>query len=131
MSDPAAASAGLFGSLRRLAHTGLDLAGNRIALFGTELEQEKLRLASGMLLAAVGFLLLAVALLLLNALVVLLFWETHVLAVTGALAAIQGVAGAWVLRRAQEKLRAAEGGPFALSLGELRRDRDGLFPVDP
>ena len=128
MTSPAGAGAGLFDSLRRLAHTAVGIAEVRLELFGTELEEEKLRLAGGLLLGAVGFMLVTVALLLLTGFVVLLFWDGYRLPAIATMAVLFGLAGLWALRRSRARLRAPEGGPFALSLGELRRDRDGLVP---
>ncbi|MDH4289756.1 MAG: phage holin family protein [Aquincola sp.] len=128
MTDPAGTGGGLFDSLRRLAHTALGIAEVRLELLGTELEQEKLRVAGALLLGAIAFMLLTVALLLLTGFVVLLFWDGYRLPAIAVLALLFGLAGLWALSRSRARLRASQGGPFALSLGELRRDRNGLAP---
>jgi uncharacterized membrane protein YqjE len=125
MTGPAAAG-GLSQSLRRLLDTGVDIVRVRLELFGSELEQEKLRLFDALLRAAIGLMLLGLALVLAIAFVVLLFQEAYRLPTVGVLALVFAVGGWWLLRRAREGLRAAEDGPFSLTLGELRRDREGL-----
>jgi uncharacterized membrane protein YqjE len=125
MTGPAASS-GLLDSLRRLFETAVGIVQVRLELFGSELEQEKLRLYDALLLAAIGLLLVILALVLAIAFVVLMFQEGYRLAAVGVLALGFGAGGWWLLRRARDGLRAGDGGPFALSLGELRRDREGL-----
>ena len=125
MTGPGA-SGGLFVSLRRLFETAVGIVQVRLELFGSELEQEKLRLYDALLLAAIGLLLVILALVLAIAFVVLMFQEGYRLAAVGVLALGFGAGGWWLLRRARDGLRAGDGGPFALSLGELRRDREGL-----
>jgi len=125
MTGPAAAG-GLSQSLRRLLDTALDFVRVRLELFGSELEQEKLRLFDALLRAAIGLMLLGLALVLAIAFVVLLFQEPYRLPAVGVLTLVFGGGGWWLLLRAREGLRAAEGGPFALTLGEMRRDRDAL-----
>lgn len=120
---------GLFDSLRRLLATALGLAQVRLALFGTELEAEKLRLFDALWRAALGLLFLGVALVLAVAFVLLLFQDTYRLAALGVTVLLFIAAGAGLLAWARAGLRAGEGGPFALSLGELQRDREGLQPA--
>ena len=49
----------------------------------------------------------------------------------GVLTLLFACGGWWLLRRAREALKAGDGGPFALTLGELRRDRAGLEGPEP
>jgi len=119
---------GLFQSLRRLLDTVLEIAQTRLELIGTELEQEKLRLLGALWQGALALMLLGLALVCALGFVLLLFSEAYRLPAVGVLALILGGAGIWVLRSAREALRSPEGGMFALSLGELRRDRDGMAP---
>lgn len=128
MSAPGAG--GLFQSARRLADTALGLAQVRLALFGTELEQEKQRLFDALVRAALGLMLAGLALVLAVGFVVLLFQEGYRLPAVGVLTLLFA-GGAWaLLRSARARLQAGEGGPFALSLAELRRDRRGLGGPD-
>jgi uncharacterized membrane protein YqjE len=129
MTGPAA-SGGLFHSLRRLVGTGVEILQVRLELFASELEQEKLRLFDALLLAAIGLVLAALALVLAIGFVVLLFQEGYRLPAVGVLTLLFGGGGWWSLSRARERLRAGDGGPFALTLGELRRDREGLAAAE-
>lgn len=117
---------GLFQSLRRLADTLVGIAQLRLELFGTELEQQKQRVFDALLRAAVGLLLIGLALVLFIGFVVLLFQEGYRLAAVGVLALAFAAAGGWLLRSARQRLQAGPGGPFALSLSELRSDRSAL-----
>jgi uncharacterized membrane protein YqjE len=130
MTGPAA-TGGLFQSLRRLVDTGVEIVQVRLELFGSELEQEKLRLYDAVLLAAVGLMLAALALVLAISFVVLLFQEGYRLPAVGVLTLLFAGGGWWLLRRAREELKAGDGGPFALTLGELRRDRGSLGSGEP
>lgn len=126
MSERPGAGAGLFDSLRRSLDGLLQLAQLRLELFGTELEAEKLRLFDALLRAAIGLLLLGLAAVLALGFVVLLLWDGYRLAAIGVLTLLLAGLGAWLMHGARARLQADEGGPFALSLGELRRDRAPL-----
>lgn len=119
-------STGLFDSSRRALDALVELAQVRLTLFGTELEAEKLRLFDALLQAVIGVVLLGLALVLALGFVVLLFWEGHRLAAVGVLTLLFGGVGTALLLRARRRLKANDGGPFALTLGELRQDRAGL-----
>lgn len=125
------ATGGLFDSLRRLLATTLGIAQVRIELFGTELEAEKLRLFDALWRAALGLLLLGVALVLAVGFVLLLFRDGYRLPALGMATLLFVAGGAGLLVRARTLLRTGEGGPFALTLGELQRDREGLQPAAP
>ena len=120
------ASGGLFSSLRALLATTLGMAQLRLELFGTELEAEKLRLLDALWRVGLGLLLLGVAAVLAAAFVLLLFWDSHRLAALGVMVLLFLAGGAGLLVWARAGLRAGDGGPFALSLGELQRDLSGL-----
>lgn len=130
MNKPTAQT-GLFVSLQRLLDTGLGILQLRLQLLGTELEAEKLRLLDALVRAALALLLIGLALVLGIGFVVLLFWDPYRLPAIGGLALLLGGAGGWLLQRARREAAGPEGGVFALSLGELQRDRDGLAPVTP
>lgn len=122
----APAATGLFASLRRLAGTTAGIVLVRLELLGTELEQEKLRVIGALWLAAAALLLLGLALVLLVGLIVLLLWDGYRLAAVGGLALLFAGAGCGLLYVARQRLNPPAGGAFALSLAELRRDRDSL-----
>lgn len=122
MADPAAGG-GLLRSLRRLAERALEMVELRLALLGTELEQEKLRLFGALLRALVGLLLLTLALVLALAFLLLLLQEAYRLPALGLLALGLGAAAAWLLKRARAALQSGPQGLFGLSVEELRADR--------
>jgi uncharacterized membrane protein YqjE len=122
-------SAGLFASLRQMLGTALEIAQVRLALFGNELEQEKLRIFQGVVLAGLGLMLLTVGTVLLCGFVVLLFAEGHRLAALGVLTLAFVGAGALLVRQAGQRLR-SPGGLFQATLAELGQDRSSLVPRD-
>lgn len=122
---------GLYHSLRRLVDTAVDILQVRLQLLGSEIEQEKVRLVEAMVQAAIGLVMVALSLVLVLGFVVLLFWEGYRLPAIGVLTLVFAGGGAWLLRNALAKARGPEGGPFALSLSELRRDREGLRREPP
>lgn len=130
MTPPAGARPGLFDTLRRLLDTGVAAVVVRLELLGTEFEQEKRRVFVGLLQAAVGLLLLGLALALLIGFVLLLVSEAYRLHAVGVLCAVFTGAALWLLHLARAQLRAPPGGAFALSLRELRRDRENLHSED-
>ena len=113
---------GILASLRQLLATLLETVQVRLALLGTELEQEKRRIFSALVLAALGLVCLALGLVLLSVLVLLIFWDSYRLQAAGALAVLCAGGGAYLLVRAKRKL-SAPSGLFAHSLSELQRDR--------
>jgi uncharacterized membrane protein YqjE len=126
VSEAGSSPAGLFGSLRRLGHTALGVAQVRLELFGAELEQEKLRLFDALVHAALGLLLAGLALVLAIGFVVMLFQPPYRLPAVGVLVLVLGLGAVGLLRAARQGLQARDGGPFALTLNELRRDRAAL-----
>jgi uncharacterized membrane protein YqjE len=126
MSERPGAGTGLLDSGRRALDRLLQLAQLRLELLGTELEAEKLRLFDALLKAAIGLVLLGLAAVLALGFVILLLWDGYRLAAIGVLTLLLGGVGVWLLSRARAQLQADDGGPFALSLGELRRDRAPL-----
>ena len=120
------ASGGIFSSLRGLLGTALGMAQLRLELFGTELEAEKLRLLDALWRVGLGLLMLGVAAMLAAAFVLLLFWDSYRLAALGVMVLLFLACGVGLLLWARAGLSAGEGGPFALSLGELQRDLNDL-----
>jgi uncharacterized membrane protein YqjE len=119
-------ASGLFHSLGALLGTTLGIAKLRLELLGTELETEKLRLLDALWRAALGLLLLGVAAVLAVGFVLLLFWDSYRLAALGVMLLVFIGGGVGMLLWARAGLRAGDGGPFALSVGELQRDLQGL-----
>ncbi len=116
--------AGLFAALRRLLSSSAELAEVRLALFATELQQEKLRALDALAWLLLGVVAAGVALILASLFVVLLFPEPLRVAALGVVVLVYA-GGAWLaLRVARARLAAAA--PFEATLAELRRDREAL-----
>lgn len=116
---------GLLDSLRNLAVTLVAVIHTRLEILSTEIEEEKLRIAQQVLLAAVALFFFGLGVLLSTLFVVLLFWDTHRLAVAGLLAAAflgVGAIAALVFRSRARGKKAL----FAASLSELAKDQQQL-----
>lgn len=124
-SPGTAGPGGLAASLRRLVSSALELAQLRLELLGTELEQQKLRIASALFWGVLALLLFGLTLVLLVALVLMLFWDSYRLQAASLLLLVFAAAGALALRLARARLQTLPGA-FALSVDELKRDRDAL-----
>lgn len=122
-------SAGLLSSLRGLLMSGLALAETRLAILSNELEEQKLRLVQGLVMALAGLFVLGVGLALFVGLVLLLFWDGYRLPALAALTLGFLGAGAWLLVSARRRLR-SDGGPFGATLAELRADRAAVAGRD-
>jgi uncharacterized membrane protein YqjE len=116
---------GLVDSLSRLGRSGLALLRTRLALLGTELEEERIRFARlALAVAAIAFC-LQMAVLLFVVFMVVFLWDTHRLATLGAFATAflaAGVIGMLVLKRRLARRPKM----FASSLGELAKDEQRL-----
>ncbi|MBI2294605.1 MAG: phage holin family protein [Betaproteobacteria bacterium] len=124
---PGGQSPGLVQSLRRLAATLVALLQTRLELLATELEEERVRLVQVLLWGCIALAFLLLGVVMLTLFVVVLFWDTHRVLVSGLLAltflAI-GLAAAAVARsRARARSRL-----FSGSLAELANDREQLTP---
>lgn len=115
---------GIVSSLRQLLDSALQLLNVRLALLGNELEEQKLRLAQGLVLGVLGALLLAVTLMLGCGLLLVLYWDQRV-AVLGLLLAAAGGAAVAALVAARRSVRSAAA-MFEASMQELAADRATL-----
>jgi len=129
MADADGPPPGLFASLRRLLGSAAELAEVRLALFATELQQEKLRAFDALALLAAALLAAGVALLLLSLFVVMLFAEAYRVAALGVVVLVYALAAGLLWRAARARL--GEGTPFEATRAELRRDREALTGRDP
>lgn len=127
MSGPAGhdAASGFLAPLRALADSGLEMLRVRLAILGNELEEQKVRITEGLLMALLGAMLLALAALLVCAFVVVLFWEGHRLPALGVMTVLVTGGGVWLLQAGRRKLRSG-GAMFQASLDELQQDREAL-----
>lgn len=120
-----AGSKGLLESLTTLAATLVAIAHTRLDLLSADLEEDRERLLSLLVLTLTALVCLGVGVLLATILLVVVFWDTHRLLVLGLLAGCFLAAGmaAWALaiHKARTKPRI-----FAASLSELFKDRQQL-----
>ena len=121
------AQGGLLASLRRMFGTLLEIGQVRLHILGTELEQEKLRIFDGLLLAGIGLMLFSVGAVLLCALVIMLFAEGYRIAALAVMTVAFIGGGVFVMRAGGQKVR-GDGHMFAATLGEIARDREALAP---
>jgi uncharacterized membrane protein YqjE len=99
----------------------------RLELLATEVEEERVRLGRLLLLGAAAAFFLALGILTLTLFVIVLFWDTHRLVVSGLLAALYLGAGLALAFAARREARARPR-LFAASLSELAKDRERLNP---
>lgn len=117
--------AGLLGSIKRLLSTLTSVASTRLELLANELYEERLHLERMLLHFFSALFFFAMTIMLLTAFVVVLFWDTHRLAVLAGLSALFFVLGLMVVNRLQ-KIARTKSKLFAVSLAELARDREQL-----
>ncbi len=119
---------GLLHSVRTLLASLLATVRTRGELLQVELEEERLRITGITVVAAAAAFFLLLAMLLLSIFLILLFWDTHRIMVSGLLALaylLIGVACALVARqRARVKSKL-----FTASLAELAKDADRMTQV--
>lgn len=118
-------SGGLLDSLTVLAATLVAIAQTRLDLLSADLEEERERLLSLLVLILTGMFCLGVGVVLAGILLVVLFWDTHRILLLGALAGVFLAGGVSVWLFAMHKART---GPrmFSASLSELSKDRQQL-----
>jgi uncharacterized membrane protein YqjE len=127
MDQQGGRSSGLLSSLRQLTSTLIEIVYTRLELFATELDEERVRIARALWLATAGIFCLSLGILLTVLFLVVLFWDTHRLAVLGGLAAgflLAGMAAMLVFRARLSQRK----GMFSQSLEELKRDHERLNP---
>lgn len=118
-------STGLLGSIERLFSTLIEVVQTRIELASNELEEERERLQEIVILGLVTSFLIGLGVVLLTIVLVMVFWDTHRMAVLAGFAAfylVLGViAGLRVLYIVRSKPRL-----FSATLSELDKDREQL-----
>jgi uncharacterized membrane protein YqjE len=119
---PDAPSPGTVEAARRLAYSVLGLAQTRLAILGTEFEEERIRLTGALVLGVCALLCLQIALALIAAFIVVAFWETHGLRTLGVLAvlfvAVTVALGLMARSRVAQRSRL-----FQTTIRELAKDR--------
>ncbi|HET8870242.1 MAG TPA: phage holin family protein [Aquabacterium sp.] len=118
---------GLKASLRALLATTMAIVETRLALFATELEEERQRLLATLAWGAVAVLLGCFALAFAAGLIAAAFWDTHRLLALGAMTGVFLVlclVAVWRVRR----LIQSSSGLLSATLAELEADRRALSP---
>lgn len=132
MSDPSGPSGfpGFLAPLRALADSGLELLRVRLELLGNELEEQKVRITEGLLMAMLGAMLIALAALLVCLFVLVLFWEGYRLPALAVMTVLVMAGGVWLLQAGRRRLRSG-GAMFQATLEELQHDRESLAARAP
>ena len=120
-------SKGLFDSLQGFAASLVAIAHTRLNLLSTDMEEERERLASLLLMVLVALFCLGVGVVLMVILIAVAFWDSNRLLALGGLTGVflAGGVAAWLF--ALHKLR-TKPRLFAASLAELSKDRQQLTP---
>lgn len=113
--------AGLLHSIRVLLATLLSTLRTRGELLQVELEEERLRIAGMTLFALAAAIFLALGVLLLSVFLILLFWDTHRVLVSGLLALLYLAIGMGCALAARSRSQ-VKSKLFAASLAELGKD---------
>ena len=103
----------------------IDIGQTRLQLAGTELEEERLRVAELLLFATAALFFLGVGIVLATLLLVLIFWDGPRVVVLGTSAGLFLATGAALAQAWRRKAR-AKPALLATTLAELRRDREAL-----
>ena len=121
------AGKGLLDSLKTLTSTLIAIVYTRLELLSTDLEEERERLATLLVLMLVALFCIGVGVILVVLLIVVAFWDTHRLLVLGGLTGLfllGGLAASWMaLHKLRTKPRL-----FAASLAELYQDSTQMPP---
>ena len=126
--DPEAdRSPGLFASIQRLMGTLLDIVRTRAQIVATEIEEERARLLEMAVLGVLTLFFVGVGTMFLTLFVVILYWDTHRLAVLGGVTLLYlglgASAGIALYRRHKSRPRL-----FATTLSELAKDQERVAP---
>lgn len=124
MESPGGGS-GLFDSLKGFAATLLTIVHTRLDLLSTDLEEERERLVSVLVLLFVALFCLGVGVVLLAILIAVIFWDSHRLVALAGLTGTFLAGGAMAFWFARYKFR-TKPKLFAASLAELSKDRQHL-----
>ncbi len=115
----------MLGSIKRLLSTLTSVASTRLELLANELYEERLHVEQMLLHFFSALFFFGMTIMLLTVFVVVLFWDTHRLAVLAGLSTLFFVLGLIVVNRLQ-KIARTKSKLFSVSLTELARDREQL-----
>lgn len=116
---------GLLVSLRQLLATSSRILHTRIEILSTELEEERVRVGELLLYGLMTLFFFGLGLLLATLFVIVVFWDTHRLAVLAGFAVFYLAIGAGTALAVRHKLRTRPR-MFATTLSELGKDRERL-----
>jgi uncharacterized membrane protein YqjE len=116
---------GLLDSLRALGATAASIARTRLELLLTELEEERTRLGSLVIVSIAAVFCMGMAILLATLLIVVFFWDTHRLRSIGLLVLLYFVVGAVCAVVAAKRSRQRPK-LFSASLAEISKDEKAL-----
>jgi uncharacterized membrane protein YqjE len=119
------AERGLLVSLRRLASTGVEIIHTRLEILSSDIEEEGARLGSLVMTGLLALFCFLMAVVLFTVLIVVLLWETHRVAVLGALGGAFLIGGGLWWRSFQHQ-RQERPAFLATTRGELAKDRREL-----
>lgn len=125
MAQTSSQSGGLLHSLRNLGTTLIGLLQARLEIISGEFEEQRLRFQQLLLLAVAAGFCLAIAAMLAVAFIVVLLWDTYRIAAIGGLCVLFLAAGCALVAMLVAKARARPR-LFAVTLGELQKDREAL-----
>ena len=112
-------------SAKRLLSTLVSIASTRLELLANELQEEWLRLTQMLLFALIALFFFGLGILLLTLFIVVLFWDDHRLAVTGALSVVFFAMGLMMVILLRSKTQ-AKSSLFSASLAEFAKDNEYL-----
>jgi uncharacterized membrane protein YqjE len=118
---------GVMDSIRTALATTARLVRTRLDIISTELEEQREWLQSLMLLAVTGLFFVSMGLVLVTLFVVVLFWETHRVAVLGGFSALYLGVGIWAILTFRNMLHKRPK-LFTTTTQELARDEAQLTP---
>jgi uncharacterized membrane protein YqjE len=124
-SDPS--QTGASSSTRRLGAAFLGLLHGHIELFGIELQEQKARTLSLLLLAGLALVFAMLLLTALSGLVLILLWDSYRLTGIIGLCLFYGLAALFCGMRVKSAIF-DESSPFSATLEEVAKDRERLLP---
>lgn len=124
-NDGMRGNASLLRTLRNRFASYIGPLQTRLQLLAVELQEEKLRVAEIGVLAAAGGFFLALSVVVFTFFVIILFWDTHRVLVTGVVTAVYFLIGAAFALAARSRAHAPSR-LFADSIAQLDKDREHL-----
>ncbi len=122
---PAGRGTGLLGSLQQLLATFTEILYTRLDILSTEMEEEVVRFKELLLYGLVALFFLGLGVVFASLYVVVVYWETHRLAVLAGFAVLYLISGVVAVRVVQRKLT-SRSRLLSATMAELRKDRDRL-----